>query len=84
MGYFEDKKRELEELLNLLNQEKTRFEEYSKNEKNDIAKKIAWDEKLFLGVKQMAKERQIGFPWLAKAYVDFFKLQDRNLIDFLK
>ena len=84
MGYFEDKKRELEELLSLLNQEKSRFEEYSKNEKNDIAKKIAWDEKLFIGVKQMAKERQIGFPWLAQAYDDLFSLRDRELINYLR
>jgi hypothetical protein len=36
------------------------------------------------GVKQMAKERQIGFPWLARAYEEYFELQDRQLVDFLK
>lgn len=35
-------------------------------------------------VKQIARERQIGFPLLAKAYEEFFDLQDRQLIDFLK
>lgn len=41
-------------------------------------------EELEEGVKQMARERQIGFPWLAKAYEDYFALQDRQLVDFLK
>ena len=35
-------------------------------------------------VNQLAKERQIGFPWLAKAYEEFFKLQDKSVIDFLQ
>lgn len=35
-------------------------------------------------IKQLAKERQIGFPWLAKAYEEYFELQDRQLVDFLK
>lgn len=30
------------------------------------------------------KDRQIGLPWLAKAYEEYFELQDRQLIDFLK
>lgn len=41
-------------------------------------------QKMEEAVKQMAKERQIGFPWLAKAYEEYFELQDRQLIDFLK
>lgn len=36
------------------------------------------------GIKQMARERQIGFPWLANAYEEYFELQDRQLVDFLK
>ena len=35
-------------------------------------------------VIQMAKERQIGFPWLAKAYEEYFELQDKNIVNFLK
>lgn len=35
-------------------------------------------------VIKIAKERQIGFPWLAKAYEDFFTLQDKNIVDFLR
>lgn len=34
-------------------------------------------------VEQMAKERQIGFPWLAKAYDEFFSLQEKELVNFL-
>jgi len=35
-------------------------------------------------VKQMVKERQMGFPVLAKAYDELFELQDKQIIDFLK
>ena len=40
--------------------------------------------KLEEDTKQLARERQIGFPLLAKAYEEYFELQDRQLIDFLK
>ena len=32
----------------------------------------------------MAKERQVGFPWLAKAYEELFSLQEKKLVDYLK
>lgn len=35
-------------------------------------------------IKQLAKERQIGLPTLAKAYEEYLKLQDKNIVDFLK
>ena len=63
------------ELVNLLSD----FEAASKNF-DEKFKKLEEKEK---GVYQLAKERQIGFPWLAKAYTDFFEIQDRNIIDFL-
>lgn len=36
------------------------------------------------GVIQMAKERQIGFPWLAKAYDELFKLEEQLATYFLE
>ncbi len=35
-------------------------------------------------VMQLALERQRGFPTLAKAYDEYFGLQDKSLIDFLR
>lgn len=35
-------------------------------------------------VKQLVKERQIGFPTLAKALEEYLELQDKNIVDFLK
>lgn len=34
-------------------------------------------------IKQLALERQRGFPWLAKAYEDFFALLDKQKEDYL-
>lgn len=44
--------------------------------KKQLAEKEEWIEKLRDGVIQMAKERQIGFPWLANAYDELFKLEE--------
>lgn len=35
-------------------------------------------------IKQLVKERQIGFPTLAKAFEEYLELQDKSIIDFLK
>ncbi|MDD3802756.1 MAG: restriction endonuclease [bacterium] len=73
MNYYDKTKKDL---LNLLSE----FEKSSKT----------FDEKFNLleekerSINQLAKERQIGFPWLAKAYDEYFKLQDENIIDFLQ
>jgi len=84
MGYFEDKKKELEDLINLIQQEKNSFGIIAKRERQELDKKIKWNKKLKEGVEQMATERQIGFPWLANAYEELFSLQDRKLVDYLR
>jgi len=73
MSLYDDKYKELSSLLEAIQKEKSSLEHLI--EKNQSSKEA---------VIQMAKERQIGFPWLAKAYNEFFELQDRQLIDFLK
>lgn len=73
MSYYDDTKTELQKLIRDFDNCSNLFNE--KFEKLNQGKE---------GVIQMAKERQVGFPWLANAYDDFFKLQDKNLIDFLK
>lgn len=73
MSYYDKTK---QELLNLLSD----FKSASKNF-DDSFNRLEEQEK---SVNQLAKERQIGFPWLAKAYEEFFKLQDRNIVAFLQ
>ncbi len=79
MGYYDEKKQELENLIISFEEAREKFDErFAKLQKqNEI---VLNNEKI---IKQLAKERQVGFPTLAKAYEDFFKLQDKNLIDFL-
>jgi len=126
MGYYEDKKRELEQLLNLVRKEKTDFESAAKFEKEKIKKdkqllqnlgiseahhlkqvkdnieqikvNLENEERDFEAYKiqtikqlkkdreavtEMAKERQLGFPWLAKAYDEYFALQEKEVIKYL-
>ncbi len=35
-------------------------------------------------INQLVRERQIGFPTLAKAFEEYLQLQDQNIVDFLK
>jgi len=84
MGYFEEKKKELEDLIKLVQQEKSRFEVIASRERQELDGKIEWNKKLKEGVEQMAKERQIGFPWLAKAYEELLSLQDKKLVGYLR
>jgi hypothetical protein len=73
MSYYDDTKAELSSLIKEFNDSSELF--------NEKFAKLEEAEKMVI---QMAKERQVGFPCLAQAYEDFFELQDRNLIDFLK
>jgi len=163
MGYYEEKKKELSELLDLIRREKADFEELVKqkggqlNKKiellnyfgiygkqdSDLAKALEAKEKLnqelvefeqykWLAKKQaedeikkerlkleasrreldkqleekrqglidlarnlaaeggreaivqLAKEKSLGFPWLAKAYSDYLDLQDQQLANYLE
>lgn len=73
MSYYDKVKQELTNLLSDFTESSQKF---------DVSfEKLKEQEK---GVIQMAKERQVGFPWLAKAYEEFFELQDKDLIDFLQ
>ena len=35
-------------------------------------------------IEQLVKERQMGYPTLAKAFEEYLELQDKNIVDFLK
>jgi len=84
MGYYEQKKKELEDLLLLVRKEKAYFENSANQEKKSLDEKIKFSEKLREGVTQMAKERQTGFPWLAEAYDELFQLEENKLTNWLR
>ena len=79
MGYYDQITQELKSLIASFEEAKRNFDEQfaELQRQNEI---VINNESI---VKQLARERQNGFPTLAKAYDDFFKLQDKNLIDFL-
>ncbi len=77
MENYEIKIRELKDLLSLLKEEKEVFESSVKRERASLNFQKE-------GIIQMAKERQIGFPWLANAYNDFFMLEAEKIENFLK
>lgn len=84
MSYYEQKKTELESLLSTVRNEKTQFEAASIQERKNLEEKIAGVKKLEEGVIQMVKERQIGFPWLAKAYDELLRIYTTNLATYLE
>lgn len=91
MSYYENKKRELEDLLLLIQQQKNslaRSINYLKRSddrqsfesfESQTLRELERDKE---AVVQMAKERQLGFPWLAKAYDEYFALQERGVINY--
>jgi len=84
MGYYEDKKQELEELLILIKGEKEKLRVAALSERKQLDEELEKCEMIENGVKQLTKERQIGFPWLAKAYEELFALRDYELVSFLR
>lgn len=80
MGYYDEIKKELSNLITAFNESSDLFDK-KYDQLVEIHKTNLKNEEI---IKQMAKERQIGFPTLAKAYEDFFTLQDKQMVDFLK
>lgn len=73
MGYYEDVNAELQKIIQdwlAVREEVIASAKYYQKQKQDI--------------KQLVKERQIGFPTLAKAYEEYLALQDKEVVDFLK
>ena len=80
MSYYNKIKDELTELLSDFETAKSNINKLLL----ELKETKETDEKTKKEIIQMAKERQLGFPSLAKAYDDFFQLQDRKIIDFMK
>jgi len=91
MGYYEQKMKELHDLLWLVKKEKEDLENLARLEREDVNKSIKQldkdKEQLARdkdAISQLAKEKSQGFPWLAKAYADYFYLQDLKRAGYLK
>jgi DUF2075 family protein len=73
MGYYEDVTADMQQTVQdwlEVRDEVIRTSQHFERQKSDI--------------HQLVKERQIGFPTLAKAFEEYLELQDQNLVDFLK
>lgn len=102
-NFYEQKRRELEDLVKTAKNEVAHFEQIFKTKQSDLNKaereleakeknaaaKISIvrsqlsEQKALLeadreAVDQLAKERQIGFPYLQKVYEDYFKIHDQR------
>ena len=56
-------------------------------EEKVINVKQMWEEKVINDkqeIKKIAKQKSMGFPWLAEAYADYFALKDGEVEKFLK
>ncbi len=91
MAFYEEKKRELEELLKMISREKAHFTDIAQRERKDIDSKMALFqqqqeelEKTRYAIVQLARQKSQGFPWLAQAYDDYFRLRDLEVADNLK
>lgn len=80
MGLYEDTTSQIQGMINEFNDGKVEFDK--RLEEFEKEKELLTKQKKDL--EQLARERQIGFPTLGEAYKDYFDLQDRNLVDFLK
>ena len=59
--------------------EKIKQELKNKEESLDVAKIKARED-----LEKIAKQKSMGFPWLAEAYADYFALRDKKIADLLK
>jgi len=84
MGYYDEKKRELAELLKLVRKEKADFEYIAKLEREVTDRKLRRLAEDRESIIQLAKEKTQGFPWLGKAYADYLHLQDLKEADYLE
>jgi len=84
MSYYEEKRKELTELLKLVRKEKADFEKIAMLESENIDKKIRFISEANEALTQLAQEKSQGFPWLARAYDDYCRLHDLKTADYLE
>ena len=80
-------RRELQLKESELENREVRLSRELKSTESQLEKRqIEWDKKVqseIETIKTLAKEKSQGFPWLAKAYDDYFRLQDLKIEDYL-
>jgi len=67
-------------------QVKPRLDKLDDEEEKLKIDKIKWKTELAKrkkAIEQIAKEKSKGFPWLAKAYADYFYLVDKGIADYM-
>ncbi|MBT3705064.1 hypothetical protein HOG17_04785 [Candidatus Peregrinibacteria bacterium] len=74
---YHDLKEEFEKLLKLIRSEKKSFHSLFDKKKKEFEKNKAIIDKLSM-------ERQIGFPWLAEAYDEYFKIDESEVVEYLQ
>ena len=87
MGYYDEKRADLRKLIGELQSLKFLIETNLKKEKEDIEERIQSVIKEKESIVQLSKEKKKGFPWLAKAYDEYYELQEiinTNFLSFKK
>lgn len=89
-GVFSNSKKYLElkpKLDNLENSTKAHESKIEKDREDWKLKVKLWNEKRQVDkeeIQKIAKQKSMGFPWLAEAYADYFALKDGELEKYLK
>lgn len=95
MGYYERKLNELKELLRMLGKEKSALTEMAKREKESIDRNLREMNRMRTSVESrmqeveeaiaiLVQEKTRGFPWLVRAYNDYWRLQDLKEVKYLE
>jgi hypothetical protein len=106
MSYYDQKKRELQELLSLIKSEKADFAHRVRLEKDAIASMAKLESEAIdkstremnkmktsadshireaeAALDNLVREKTKGFPWLVRAYNDYWRLQDEKAAKYLE
>lgn len=72
---------EIKEKYKEIQEAKNTNEEHSRSKTDELNQKIQQSKK---EIRKMAKQKSMGFPWLAEAYADYFALKDEEIEKYLK
>ena len=79
---------EIKPQLDSLEESKKAHESKVEKDKDELNRRIKkWDEKVINDKQEIikiAKQKSMGFPWLAEAYADYFALKDSEVEKYLK
>jgi hypothetical protein len=84
MGYFEDRRKELEVLLSDVERRTSELEQYANAEREALNSAEEQLHSRRNEIDQLARERQVGFPSLARAYDELFEIADNGVEDYLR